>query len=878
MNIVAKQGGRLALVVDGADLHSPVCETQVYDTATGTMSSPCRLYRLVANGGWEVLDQLEPFDESAVKSYNPDQPRNSKGEWDSLLSTALETEAGFNALLSTIGMEGKSETGIGQRPGTGRELEDQVTQLLHDTHGVHAKDFTANAFGMNRRIFFNAQNYAHVSLTRSAVKRMSSSQTQEYLARAMKTFTKKGWVVDQTSPVAFVVSHKRSAKKGLEEVIWKTVDFGRLEIEWRDFEKEWDSALHPRGPDGRFGDSSGQDKGDFPTIDVKSMSDDELRHAADPANHAAAAMRPGDRIYRVTYKDGTVVRFRADKFVNARQLGGEYGKRFLGITGRTMQTEPKDYRPDGTTTPAPTPTPGPTPGPEPEPTPAPEPEPTSAPEPTPEPEPTSAFGGPTLPPETIAALQAALDQHQQRFDALMPTALTRGYPFLMSQVPSDVMQARNEALAEVRSMGDLVTKTVDEHFASLPAPEVVLPESRFTTRGELNAYTQPIYEQIGRLTIGIDSRFEAARTTALREAFTGAAVAAGCDPVAAAAVAERITQATINQQYVGEENLDVRDPSGRQVGIARMWYGWAVTYNGTDRALKPDTKPLKSLGWSETRNRTGFMSIPYMRSEAINGKNNAYARFDKTTMTTVRDLAQQRNAAREEFHQYEKAQGNGRRSEQQQQQYHDLLWNTLASLRPLGGTVRQNRVAVGTTSRPDNPKVQRAQEWIANAEKHLPSDWIARGSARAGLNFNFSEGSSGGRYNEIGYIINVKGLVANPDYARSTTLHEITHHVQFVCPEVGLMDRVFWNSRCTGKRLRVGANGTGDPDNFRRAYTGRSDYPWPFSEVSTTGMQGLMATPVAPQTDAAASLIDDKDFQNYMTGLLLMANKEKANP
>lgn len=43
-------------------------------------------------------------------------------------------------------------------------------------------------------------------------------------------------------------------------------------------------------------------------------------------------------------------------------------------------------------------------------------------------------------------------------------------------------------------------------------------------------------------------------------------------------------------------------------------------------------------------------------------------------------------------------------------------------------------------------------------------------------------------------------------------------------------------------------------------------------------MQGLMATPVAPQTDSAASLIGDKDFQNYMTGLLLMANKEKANP
>jgi len=61
MNIVAKQGTRLALVADGADLHSPVCETQVYDTATGTMGSPCRLYRLVANGGWELLDRLEPF-------------------------------------------------------------------------------------------------------------------------------------------------------------------------------------------------------------------------------------------------------------------------------------------------------------------------------------------------------------------------------------------------------------------------------------------------------------------------------------------------------------------------------------------------------------------------------------------------------------------------------------------------------------------------------------------------------------------------------------------------------------------------------------------------------------------------------------------------
>ena len=134
-------------------------------------------------------------------------------------------------------------------------------------------------------------------------------------------------------------------------IVWKSVGFGEERILWKDFLKEWDSALHPRGPDGRFGDGDGVNAVG-PPLDAKSMTDEELKHAADPAHHAGATHQLGDRVFRAEYADGTIVRFRAASKEDAKEMSREYGRRFLGgKTGTTMRMEKPGYDGSGGGTP-----------------------------------------------------------------------------------------------------------------------------------------------------------------------------------------------------------------------------------------------------------------------------------------------------------------------------------------------------------------------------------------------------------------------------------------------------------------------------------------------------------------------------------------------
>jgi len=122
----------------------------------------------------------------------------------------------------------------------------------------------------------------------------------------------------------------------------------------------------------------------------------------------------------------------------------------------------------------------------------------------------------------------------------------------------------------------------------------------------------------------------------------------------------------------------------------------------------------------------------------------------------------------------------------------------------------------------------------------------------------------------------VKGV--GPSSLRETqsiTLHEFGHRMQNTIPGLSTVENAFLNDRCpNGLMKSLGAgSGKGDPDNFTRAYTGRRDYGGNFTEVVTTGLQGMKETPVSTASSWSNTLKGDPDFQHMMTGVLLLVGK-----
>ena len=231
--------------------------------------------------------------------------------------------------------------------------------------------------------------------------------------------------------------------------------------------------------------------------------------------------------------------------------------------------------------------------------------------------------------------------------------------------------------------------------------------------------------------------------------------------------------------------------------------------------------------------------------------------------------------------------------------YRDLLFNTLGELReraapdsyPLGdvkaSTPRGSGVSVVEG-------MQMTREAIATSTTRFPKEWVDATSAKFvnGIPIALKNGNGNGEfsYNNSGTFgkISVSKTAALPGQEafgntpfERTLQHEMTHSMQQSVPDIMKLERAFIDDRGNnGRDVRLpGYPGlSGQPDEFHDSYTGRNyGGSTGYREIITTGMEAMI-TPqkqgdVEITRTAREGFHGDTDFQNFMTGVWLLAGK-----
>ena len=194
------------------------------------------------------------------------------------------------------------------------------------------------------------------------------------------------------------------------------------------------------------------------------------------------------------------------------------------------------------------------------------------------------------------------------------------------------------------------------------------------------------------------------------------------------------------------------------------------------------------------------------------------------------------------------------------------LWETLSAIRPFGLTTGDS-VHVKDVTSTNVGGIQDAQQAIGEATKYLPQNWIERSKAASISSLHVG---AAGR-NTLGYYEPLtRSIVVKPapvPEMTSTVLHEMTHHMQHYIDQVGVMDKAYWEFRCPdGKNnIKLSYGGKGNPDKFADQYSGKWYLGRQAWEISTRGMEGMLTG------GRSGPLNGDRDYQNYMAGLLLLA-------
>ena len=174
----------------------------------------------------------------------------------------------------------------------------------------------------------------------------------------------------------------------------------------------------------------------------------------------------------------------------------------------------------------------------------------------------------------------------------------------------------------------------------------------------------------------------------------------------------------------------------------------------------------------------------------------------------------------------------------------------------------------------------------------LPKDWTDAVNKRyGGLSFKFGVKLNGahGDFNPGSGAIRIAVLPSDQGRRtlgstpmERTLLHEMTHGAQYSNPNIRVLEQAFMASRGTGQIKQLpnySSNCLGDADKFSRVYTGRNygGGPSGFREVITTGMEGMITPPVPGEPMPSEASFGksgdnpDKDFQQFMTGTMLLA-------
>ena len=707
-----------------------------------------------------------------------------------------------------------------------------------------------------------------------------------------------GYIPEQLKPSQIGLDTLGTTKKALD-IIWKAEDFGRLELMW----KEWNEDDHPRGPDGRFGSGGGGDdnkQSDGQGVAGREMSDDHLVNRSSQAELEKTTHTTGDRNYKVGYTDGRTIMFRAESWRHAKAMGQQYASRFLpGVKYASNEAAPPGTPIVGTDPP-----PGYVPS-------------GAAPTPTTEEErqtegDTRLQASPELRAEYEAA-QARIDASMAKGEALIAQARVSGTTWgELSRLEAQAEVHFDQAMNETRAFGDRTVKEIEAAFeATKPEPptddinHVRLAAQREYDKVLAETGAAQIYDRMMR-------NFSTDRAAVIAAPIVEALTAAGASEAFVGMVGrstgkiEDLTDGTLRGtlfEYGGESlkfsneynpsdnqrstylelgdgtRLNIRDIfAGHEEALADYGLGLSNAYGSLvgpspQMAFRQAVGGRIVTGTGAPTGDVGESREAFARN--LNQEDLAALREASAACVKVHDEGQAKeNAAYQRKKDYDASVVKA---------YSDAQWGIIGSLRPLGGELTSNVTVKGWGSTKEGRANAAAMSasLIGQAQSCFPTEWIQQANdwrnGQRPFDVTFKTTGYGGGVHYDGGRIVVKGVKPGTENLRSagsTLLHEYTHGMQERLDQLSRLEAAFLRDRCPqDRKVRVGGGGTGDPDKFRNKYSGRSDYGGKFSEVATTGMQGMLTTPLSTNYDS--NLHGDRDFQNFMTGVLLVSDRKK---
>jgi len=211
--------------------------------------------------------------------------------------------------------------------------------------------------------------------------------------------------------------------------------------------------------------------------------------------------------------------------------------------------------------------------------------------------------------------------------------------------------------------------------------------------------------------------------------------------------------------------------------------------------------------------------------------------------------------------------------------YAETQWKVLGSLRQLGGSGDIQAKLTGNAIL--------GKQLFDSISQYIPKDWIDKGNSTLPqlevVTKDTIIGRSFFRSSEQKIRLLLGG--SNLNYQVSTTLHEYMHYIEHSIRDVNDVQKAFWRDRCPKQRINANVGGNkGDPDNFRIAYTG-TWYGATGNEILSTGMEGLLKSPidfgeirptkaVGSKSVGGSYMYGDRDFQNFIYGLIIAAGKK----
>jgi hypothetical protein len=197
----------------------------------------------------------------------------------------------------------------------------------------------------------------------------------------------------------------------------------------------------------------------------------------------------------------------------------------------------------------------------------------------------------------------------------------------------------------------------------------------------------------------------------------------------------------------------------------------------------------------------------------------------------------------------------------------------LAEIRPFG-----MKEGTGPTNIAAFDPLGKAKQQVADAMNVFPTDWVEKGrlSPKGKLVIDV-HGDRAKFSSHNGVLTLAEDRYNQSQFNGEIAVHELTHYMETVHPEIGEQERVFYDRRTQGEPLEWMGPGYGQhekvrKDKFINKYMGKV-YPQNvleperYYEIMTMGLQEILA----PKGYSEQNVIDfeqDPDYRNFVVGVL----------